>query len=84
MGIMITNIIEEEEEDVSEERVIDFFLDRVGLRIPFEQVEAFFKPEDLPRVKELWAIAEEEWKPYEEFYYSCNGKILRDEKWEGM
>ena len=79
---MIINIIEED--DVSEERIIDFFLGRIGLEIPFEQVEAFFKPEDLPRVKELWAIAEEEWKPYEEFYYSCNGKILRDEKWEDM
>lgn len=53
---MIISIVEEE--DVSEERVIAFFLGRIALEIPFEQVEAFFKPEDLPRVKELWAIAE--------------------------
>ena len=79
---MIISIVEEE--DVSEERVIAFFLGRIALEIPFEQVEAFFEPEDLPRVKELWAIAEEEWKPYEEFYYSCNGEILRNGKWEDM
>ena len=79
---MIISIVEEE--DVSEERVIAFFLGRIALEIPFEQVEGFFKPEDLPRVKELWAIAEEEWKPYEEFYYSCNGEILRNGKWEDM
>lgn len=57
---MLINIIEEK--DVPEERIKDFFLERVGLGIPFEQVEAFFKPEDLPRVKELWAEAEAEWE----------------------
>ena len=75
---MIINIVEEE--DVSEERIASFFLDRVALGIPFEQVEAFFKPEDLPRVKELWAIAEEELANE----FCCNGEILRDGKWEGM
>ena len=57
---MIVNIIEEE--DVSEERIASFFLDRVALGIPFEQVEAFFKPEDLSRVKELWSLAIAEWE----------------------
>ena len=78
---MIINIIEEE--NVSEERIIDFFLDGVALGIPFEQVEAFFKPEDLSRVKELWSLAEAEWKKTEDAW-SCNGEILRDEKWEDM
>ena len=51
-----------ESRDVSEEELGTFFLDRIGLGIPFEQVEGFFKPEDLPRVKELWAVAKSEWE----------------------
>ena len=68
----------------TEREVYEFLFHQIGLGIPFEQVEAFFKPEDLPRVKELWTEAETEWeqcKGYE--VWKCN-EILRDEKWEDM
>lgn len=69
----------------TEREVYEFLFHQIGLGIPFEQIETFFKAEDLTIVKELWVKAESMWeqcKGYED--WNCNGEILIDEKWEGM
>ena len=69
----------------TERELYEFLFHQIGLGIPFEQIENFFMPEDLPRVKELWTKAESMWeqcKGYE--VWNCNGEILRNGKWEDM
>lgn len=56
---MLVTIIDPIERTESE--VFEFLLHQIALELPFEQFENYFEAEDLPRVKEIWREAEEEW-----------------------
>ena len=56
---MIINIIEPKE--VTDDKVLEFFIHQIGLELPFEQFVEYFETKDLDRVRELWEDAIIEW-----------------------
>ena len=56
---MIINIIEPKE--VTDDKVLEFFIHQVALELPFEQFVEYFETKDLDRVRELWEDATIEW-----------------------
>ena len=56
---MIINIIEPKE--VTDDKVLEFFIHQVALELPFEQFVEYFEVKDLDKVRELWKEATIEW-----------------------
>ena len=56
---MIINIIEPKE--VTDDKVLEFFIHQVALELPFDQFVEYFEVKDLDKVRELWEDATIEW-----------------------